>query len=46
MHVRSCVCVYVYIYTYVRYFFLTSDLLHLESNLYVGLFGMHANIWS
>ena len=35
MHVRVCVCVYVY--TYVQYFFLTSNLLHLESSTYVGL---------
>ena len=35
MHVRACVCVYVY--TYVRYFFITSNLLHLESNIYVVL---------
>ena len=34
MHVRACVSVYVY--TYVRYFFLTSNFLHLESNIYVG----------
>ena len=33
--VRACACVYVY--TYIRYFFLTSNLLHLESNIYVGL---------
>ena len=35
MHVRACVCVYVY--TYAQYFFLTSNLLHLESSIYVGL---------
>ena len=35
MHVRACVCVYVY--TYVQYFFLTSNLLHLESSIYIGL---------
>ena len=34
MHVRACVCVYAY----VRYFFITSNLFHLESNIYVGLF--------
>ena len=39
MHVCACVraCVCVYVYTSVRYFFLTSNLLHLESNIYVGL---------
>ena len=34
MHMRTCVCVYVY--TYVQYYFLTSNLLHLESSIYVG----------
>ena len=45
IHVRACVCVYVY--TYVQYFFLTSNLLHLESTIYmyVGLLEcMYANI--
>ena len=35
MLVLACACVYVY--TYIRYFFLTSNLLHLEFNIYVGL---------
>ena len=35
MHVRACVSVYVY--THVQYFFLTSNLLHLESSIYVGV---------
>ena len=31
------ICLYVYFYTYVQYFFLTSNLLHLESSIYVGV---------
>ena len=39
--IYACMCVRASVYMYIRMsvtFFLISDLLHLESNIYVGLF--------
>ena len=41
LYVHACACVRASVFMYIRMsvtFFLTSDLLHLESNIYVGLF--------